>query len=687
MRFNDGYWRVRPGVDTAYAASAFEIETTAAGLTVALPTIRTVGRGQTLNTSALTARFWSPAPDIVGVNLSHHGGRPSAPSYPLNIVGGPGGGAQVEVGDDEATVSAGALRARLVLKGPWEVRFEADGRALTASEGKAMGFAEVAGGSHHLLERLDLSPGECIYGLGERFTAFVKNGQSVDMWNADGGSASEQAYKNVPFYLSSQGYGVFVNNPGPVGFEIGSEVASKVQFSVAEHTLEYFVIYGPSPLEVLAKYTALTGRPALPPMWSFGLWLSTSFLTDYDEASVGALVDEMAERKLPLSVFHFDPFWMREMHWCDLEWDERTFPDPQAMLARFHDRGLRVCLWINPYIAERSRLFAEGAAQGFLLRRPGGEVWQIDDWQPGIGIVDFTNPGACAWFANKLKRLLAMGVDCFKTDFGERIPTDVEYFDGSDPQRAHNFFSFLYNRTVFEAIASARGPDEAVVFARSATTGGQSLPVHWGGDPESTYVAMAETLRGGLSLASSGFAFWAHDIGGFEGTPPAGLFKRWAAFGLLSSHSRLHGSRSYRAPWFYGDEAVEVVRHFTRLKMQLMPYLYATAKEARQRGAPMLRPMFMQFPHDPACRHLDQQYMLGPTLWLLPYFAMRATSTTTCPPAGGPNCSRARPWWEGGGNKSTMTSRASLYWSARVPFWPSAPSPNGPITPLPTASP
>lgn len=253
--------------------------------------------------------------------------------------------------------------------------------------------------------------------------------------------------------------------------------------------------------------------------------------------------------------------------------------------------------------------------------RPDGSVWQWDLWQAGMGLVDFTNPDATAWYQAKLRELIAQGVDCFKTDFGERIPTEVVWADGSDPERMHNLYTDLYNRAVHDVLVEARGADDAVLFARSATAGGQSMPVHWGGDSTSTYASMAETLRGGLSLALSGFAFWSHDIGGFEGTPDAGVFKRWTAFGLLGSHSRFHGSSSYRVPWAFDEEAVVVTRRFTHLKMQLMPYLYQQGIIASRTGLPVMRPMQLEFPDDPAVGYLDRQYMLGTDLLVAPVFS------------------------------------------------------------------
>jgi len=291
------------------------------------------------------------------------------------------------------------------------------------------------------------------------------------------------------------------------------------------------------------------------------------------------------------------------------------------MISRLKERGLRICVWINPYIAQRGHLFEEGRRLGYLVKRPDGSVWQWDMWQAGMALVDFTNPDARAWFQDKLGALLDQGVDCFKTDFGERIPTDVEWHDGSDPMRMHNFYTQLYNESVFDLLTERRGEGEAVLFARSATAGGQQYPVHWGGDCESTFVAMAESLRGGLSLGLSGFGYWSHDIGGFEGTPDPAVFKRWVAFGLLSSHSRLHGSNSYRVPWAFDEEAVEVTRAFTRLKLSLMPYLAAAGEEAAATGVPVMRAPVIEYPGDRAVSGLGTQYFLGESLLVAPVFS------------------------------------------------------------------
>ncbi|MEJ5308852.1 MAG: alpha-xylosidase [Anaerolineae bacterium] len=624
MKFTDGYWNIREGVTPHYAVHVYDVEVEPDALTVYAPTRRVNHRGDTLNLPVLTVRFSAPMENVIRVQVWHHkGGLPRKPEFTLYPQPAP----DVVIHNDEkaATLQSGQLTARVEKAGDWKVQFKDGDRVITESGWRALGFVDTPDG-RFIHEQLALGVGECVYGLGERFTPFVKNGQVVDLWQEDGGTSSEQAYKNIPLYLTNRGYGVFINHPEKVSLEIASEKVERVQFSVPGESLDYFVIYGPTPKAVLDRYTALTGRPALPPAWSFGLWLTTSFVTNYDEATVTSFIEGMAERDLPLHVFHFDCFWMKAFHWCNFEWDPAVFPDPVGMLQRLKARGLKICVWINPYIAQRSALFDEGMAHGYLLKRADGSVFQWDKWQAGMGLVDFTNPAARRWYGDKLRALVDMGVDCFKTDFGERIPTDVVYFDGSDPVLMHNYYTQLYNQTVFEVLEEKLGKGAATVFARSATTGGQQYPVHWGGDSTATFESMSESLRGGLSLGMSGFGFWSHDMGGFELTASADVYKRWCAFGLLSSHSRLHGNSSYRVPWLFdeagyeGPTASDVLRFFTKLKCSLMPYLFDAAIEAHTHGTPMLRAMILEFPDDPGCDTLDRQYMLGGALLVAPIF-------------------------------------------------------------------
>lgn len=590
MKFTNGYWMIRDGVDALYAREAYELaaDATTESLNVLAPTSVVRGRYDTLNLPTFNVDITTPAEGVIRVRVEHWQGATEYPGFPLNadepgnrdyvtVQANGNGDGEVGVNGADVTLTTGGLTAKVVKGAPWNLTFIGeDGKVLTESAGKSLGRFKLGAESNVTAQpvsefgvtmdgsardesdvfiaiQLHLSVGEDVYGLGERFGAYVKNGQSVDIWNEDGGTASEQGYKDIPFYMTSNGYGVLVNNRGHVSFEIGSENT---------------------------------------------------------EATINSFIDGMAERDIPLAAFHYDCYWMREFHWCDFEWDKRFFGDIESTLKRLHED------------------------KGYLVRKPNGEVWQTDFWQAGMGLVDFTNPAAREWFKDKVKALLNQGVDAIKTDFGERIPRDVVWYDGSPKLSMHNWYTQLYNQAVFEAIEETYGKGNACLYARSATVGGQQQPVHWGGDCESTFNGMAQSLRAGLSLTSSGFGFWSHGIGGFEGAfPDPAVYKRWVAFGMLGSHSRLHGSTVYRVPWLFDEEdekngvalvpgqtAVDVVREFTKLKLELMPYVYQLGLQPHVNGTPVMRSMFVEFPDDPACRTLDRQYMFGPSMLVAPVF-------------------------------------------------------------------
>lgn len=628
MKFSNGCWMQKEGTSLFSPAEVYFTKITEEAVTLCAPTHHIHSRGDTLGGVNLTIKITAPQPEVIRIQTVHYAGaKKKSPAFELELNGSTK--LVADENDYEITVHSGSLRL-VIDKKNWSMTYYRGSEKITKSGSKDLAYVKTnwkglayddgSDSDTYMREQLSLSVGELIYGLGERFTPYVKNGQSIDIWNEDGGTSTEQSYKNIPFYLSNRGYGVFVNHPEKVSFEVGTEMVTKVEFSVVGENLDYFIINGPTMKDVLTRYTDITGKPALPAAWTFGLWLSTSFTTNYDEATVNKFVDEMIARGIPLGTFHFDCFWMKDFSWSDFTWDSRVFPDPVGMLRRLKEKGLKICVWINSYIGQESILFEEGVSNGYFIKRPNGDVWQWDMWQPGMAIVDFTNPEACTWFSSKLEVLIDMGVDCFKTDFGERIPTDVVYHDGSDPMKMHNYYTYLYNKTVFELLERKLGKGEAVLFARSATVGGQKFPVHWGGDCWSDYESMEESLRGGLSLTMSGFGYWSHDIGGFESTSTPDVYKRWAAFGLLSTHSRLHGSTSYRVPWAYDEEAVDVVRFFTKTKASLMPYLFRNAIETSITGVPMMRSMVIEYSQDFNCAYLDKQFMLGDSLLVSPIF-------------------------------------------------------------------
>ncbi len=512
MKFTDGFWRIRKGVNPIYAIEYYDHDINNNELTIYTTSKHITHRGDLLNIGMLTINISSPINDIIKISTCHFEGvqykGPFANIYKSQA------DVKINETDDFIEYISGNTKA-IIDKRPnnWSISFYGGERFLTKTGYHNLACMQTSNGNY-MVEQLFLDSNETIYGFGEKFTNFIKNGQSVDTWNSDGGTTSEQAYKSIPFYITNKGYGALVDNEGDVSFEVGSEKVEFVQFSFQGERQDYYLINGSTPKGVIEKYTDLTGKPALPPVWSFGLWLSTSFTTNYDEKTTLSFINGMKERNIPVHVFHFDCYWMKGCQWCDFEWDNDVFPDPKNMIKKFHDLGIKVCVWINPYIAQKSKLFKEG--KDYFVKKNNGDIWQTDLWQSGMAIVDFTNPEAVKWYQSKLKALL--------------------------------------------------------------------------------------------------------DMGGFEETAPAHVYKRWCAFGLLSSHSRLHGSKSYRVPWAYDDEACDVLSKFSKLKCRLMPYLYSQAKQTHLTGVPMLRPMFIEFNNDRTCAYLDKQYMLGDNLLIAPVF-------------------------------------------------------------------
>jgi alpha-D-xyloside xylohydrolase len=536
---------------------------------------------------------------------------------------------QVSVADGRVGIRTGCVVAEINLD-PWMMRFrDAGGRLLV--EQNAMitdvsfrlrvlpfGRSLVDGKVVAYHETFGAAVDEHFWGFGEKFTAFDKRGQRITSWNYDAFcSESERAYKNVPFYVSSRGYGILINSGMATEFDMCHSTHSCVQITVPDDLLDYFVIGGPTPAAIIDRYHRLTGRPQPPPKWAFGTWFSSSFMAD-SQRRVLDRARTIRSHGVPCDVIHLDTYWQRRGHWCDYRWDDGRFPDPDGMLAELHDLGFRVCLWICPYISERSPLFHEADRNGYLMTHADGSTYIADSWHgytPPCGIIDFTDPDATEWFQNLLIPLLEQGVDVFKSDFGEGIPVDAVAANGMTGDAIHNVYTLLYNEAVADVTEKVTG--HRLLWARSSFTGGQRHGIHWAGDNRSSWAAMGSTLRGGLSYAMSGVSFWTHDVGGFKGKPSPALFVRSAQFGALSPFTRFHGD-STRMPWRFPAPAEELVIEALRLRGRLLPYLYSAVVEACRTGVPVMRPLAFDSPSDPATWSADLEYRLGPDLLVAP---------------------------------------------------------------------
>ena len=472
-----------------------------------------------------------------------------------------------------------------------------------------------------------LSPGEKIFGCGESFTGLDKRGQKIVLWTDDAnGIENPGLYKPIPFFMSSRGYGMFMHTSTPITCDFGNSFTGVNSLMIGDDELDLFVFLG-SPKEILDEYTKLTGKSPMPPLWSFGLWMSRC--TYNAEQQVRDVAAKLRENRIPCDVLHLDTGWFETDWQCDYEFSKTRFTNPQKMLSDLKADGFHVSCWQLPYFVPKNKLFPELVQQNLVVRDAKGNLPYED------AVLDFSNPKTVSWYQNKLAGLLNQGVGAIKVDFGEAAPNNGIWANGRTGFYEHNLFPLRYNKAVAEITKKVTGDN--IIWARSAWAGSQRYPLHWGGDAESTDQGMAAELRGGLSFGLSGFSFWSHDIGGFTATSVEGmnkdLFARWMAFGMLSSHSRCHGIAP-KEPWLYGRDFMDKFRLIDGLKYQLMPYVYAQAKDSSEHGLPMLRALFLECPDDPGSWLVDDEYFYGSSLLVAPLLHEHETRRQVYLPPG-----------------------------------------------------
>ena len=527
-----------------------------------------------------------------------------------------------------------------IWENPWHIEFrDAQGRLLTKTDHDSdnntsftpilpFSFVRRAADYSRSLDAVfTLSPGEKIFGCGESFTGLDKRGQKIVLWTDDANGIQNQGlYKPIPFFMSSRGYGMFLHTSSPITCDFGNYFSGVNSLMLGDDALDLFVFFG-SPKEILDEYTKLTGKSPMPPLWSFGLWMSRC--TYSSEKQVREVAARLRENKIPCDVIHLDTGWFETDWRCDYQFSTSRFTDPQKMISDLKADGFHISLWQLPYFVPKNTLFNELVENNLVVRDAKGNLPYED------AVLDFSNPKTVEWYQAKLASLLKMGVGAIKVDFGEAAPENGIYASGRTGFYEHNLYPLRYNKAVADITKKTTG--ENIIWARSAWAGSQRYPIHWGGDAESTDQGMAAELRGGLSFGLSGFSFWSHDVGGFTAMSVEGmdkdLFARWLAFGMLSSHSRCHGIAP-KEPWLYGTNFMDEFREIDGLKYKLMPYVYAQAKDSSEHGLPMVRALFLEFPDDPGAWLVDDEYLYGSSLLVAPLLHENETSRDVYLPPG-----------------------------------------------------
>lgn len=506
---------------------------------------------------------------------------------------------------------------------PWRIVLkDASGRELThtrtwsdndSTQIKVPPFSFIKRGSDNtrsINPVFSLAPGEKIFGLGESPTALNKAGQKLNLFVTDPqGPEGRDMYKPIPFWFSNRGYGMFMHTAAPVTMDMGNSYIGANKIFMADEDMDFFIFFG-EPKDIISEYTALTGRPELPPLWSFGTWMSRiSYFTEDEARDVAA---KLTENRIPADVIHLDTGWF-DVDWqCDYEFSPERFADAAKMVKDLRKQGYHISLWQLPYFVPGNKYFPELVEKGLAVRNGRGTLPYED------AVLDFTNPATVEWYQDKIKKLIGMGVGAIKVDFGEAAPIEGVYHNGRTGWYEHNLYPLRYNKAVADATRDVSG--ENIIWARSAWAGSQRYPLHWGGDAATTNTGMQGTVRAGLSLGLSGFPFWSHDMGGFVTSTPESLYRRWLPVGFLTSHTRAHGAPPTE-PWLYdNEEFTDYFRRCAEMKYSLMPYIYTQAAESAANGWPMFRAMLLEYPDDPGVWNIDDQYMFGSDILVAPLF-------------------------------------------------------------------
>ena len=469
-----------------------------------------------------------------------------------------------------------------------------------------------------------LTADEMIFGCGESATGLNKAGQKVNLFITDPqGPETDQMYKPIPFFMSNRGYGMFMHTSAPVTCDFGATYIGLNKMFMGDENLDLFVFFG-EPKDILDEYTDLVGKPGMPPLWSFGTWMSR--ITYFSEKEGYDVAANIRKNKYPCDVIHFDTGWF-DVDWqCDYKFSENRFQNPQQMLKDLRSQGFHVCLWQLPYFTPKNRYFSELIEKDMYVKNGNGELPYEDV------VLDFSNPETVKWYQDKLAGLLNIGVSAIKVDFGEAAPLNGIYASGKSGWYEHNLYPVRYDMAVSEITKKLH--NENIMWARAAWAGSQRYPLHWGGDAATTNTGLLGTLRAGLSFGLSGFSFWSHDMGGFVKSTPEDLYCRWIPFGFLTSHTRAHGAPPTE-PWLYDSKRVQdVFRKSAEMKYRLMPYVYAQAKECTEKGLPMLRALFVEFPDDPGAWKVDDEYLFGSQILVAPLLESGMTGRTVYLPEG-----------------------------------------------------
>ncbi len=477
---------------------------------------------------------------------------------------------------------------------------------------------------------------EHYFGLGDKTGPMDHRMEAFVNWNTDNfgwQESTDPLYKDIPFFLAlrkSKAYGIFLDNTYRSNFNFGREFQDAYSFGSEGGELNYYFFYGPSPKKVVEDFTALVGRTPLPPLFALGY--QQCRYSYYPEATVRELAAEFRKRQIPADVIYLDIDY--QLNNRPFTVDPERFPNFRGMVHDLKDEGFKIITITDLHIARLPgyKPYDEGEKGGYFVKNPDGSDYEGKVWPGDSVFPDFTRAEVRRWWGTLYKDFTDIGVRGFWNDMNEpsvferldkTIPLDaVHSVEGrkTDHREVHNVFGMQNARGTYEGLLKLQPDLRPVVLTRAGYAGTQRYAATWTGDNSATWNHMRQSVPQLVNLGISGYSFVGDDIGGFNGSPTPELLTRWMELGAFNPIYRNHAAKGtrQREPWIDGPEHEAIRKRYIETRYRLLPYIYTKMEESSRTGIPLMRPMFLEFPDDPALETNGEEYMFGDDLLVAP---------------------------------------------------------------------
>ena len=560
---------------------------------------------------------------------------------------------KADIGSAAATLTTPSLKVT-VQYAPLRISFANVSGDILDADDPVRGIS-FAGSEFRIAKQLQI--GDNVYGFGEKNGRLDKRGWDLGgynyvMWNSDTpayDSSTDPLYADIPFFMvlrGGQAHGIFLDNTWRSFFDVGREQPNLLTFGADGGDMDYYFINGPDPKKVIERYTAMTGRMPLPPLWSLGY--QQCRWSYYPESRVRRLADTFRQERVPADGIWLDIHYMQD--YKPFTWNHERFPNPKKMISDLSAQGFHLVTILDGHPAAQKGYapYDEGVAGNYFVKNPGGSIYKGAVWPGNSVFPDFSNPAAREWWGGLYKSLLDVGVAGIWNDMDEpsvfgmpygTMPANVIFDNEGQPANSlemHNVFGQLMSRSTFEGLGRLQPDKRAFVLTRSSFAGGQRYAALWTGDATADWSSLRQSVSMLLGLGVSGFPFVGSDIGGFARMPSAELCTRWLQASVFYPFMRMHTSIETpdKEPWSFGKRFEAINKRAIELRYELLPYIYNVMQHASETGVPALRPLFLDFPGDGQTAGIDEEFLFGSDLLVAPVLWEGAGSRDVYLPEG-----------------------------------------------------